>query len=81
MRFRRGDDIEEHRGGIFPAGTIHHAFGTCRRGFANQEKALGWLHTPNQSLAGRTPLEAAATEDGFQEADDVLTRIESGVLG
>ena len=49
--------------------------------FANQEKALSWLRTPNPSLAGRTPLEAAATEEGFQEADDVLTRIEYGVLG
>ena len=49
--------------------------------FASQEKALGWLQTPNPSLSGRTPLEAAATEEGFQEADEVLTRIEYGVLG
>jgi putative toxin-antitoxin system antitoxin component (TIGR02293 family) len=49
--------------------------------FANQEKALDWLQSPNPSLNGRTPLEATATEEGFQEADDVLTRIETGVLG
>ena len=49
--------------------------------FANQQKALAWLQTPNPSLNGRTPLEATATEEGFQEADDVLTRIEYGVLG
>ena len=49
--------------------------------FANQDKALSWLQTPNPSLSGRTPLEAAATEEGFQEAEEVLTRIESGVLG
>jgi uncharacterized protein (DUF2384 family) len=49
--------------------------------FANHEKALGWLQTSNPSLAGRTPLEAAATEEGFQEAEEVLTRIECGVLG
>ena len=49
--------------------------------FANQKKALAWLHTPNPSLKGRTPLEATATEEGFQEADEVLTRIEYGVLG
>jgi putative toxin-antitoxin system antitoxin component (TIGR02293 family) len=49
--------------------------------FANQNKALAWLHSPNPSLNGRTPLEATATEEGFQEADDVLTRIEFGVLG
>ena len=49
--------------------------------FANQEKALLWLQSPNPSLQGRTPLEAAATEDGFAAADEVLTRIEFGVLG
>ena len=49
--------------------------------FANHQKALGWLQTPNPSLSGRTPLEASATEAGFQEADEVLTRIEFGVLG
>jgi putative toxin-antitoxin system antitoxin component (TIGR02293 family) len=49
--------------------------------FANQEKALHWLRAPNPSLAGRTPLEAVETEDGYQEAEDILTRIEHGVLG
>ena len=49
--------------------------------FANQQKALPWLHTSNPSLNGRTPLEATATEEGFQEADAVLTRIEFGVIG
>ncbi len=49
--------------------------------FANREKALVWLQTPNPSLNGRTPLEATASEEGFQEAYEVLTRIEFGVLG
>jgi len=49
--------------------------------FASHEKALEWLQTPNPSLQGRTPLEAATTQEGFEEADDILTRIERGVLG
>jgi uncharacterized protein (DUF2384 family) len=49
--------------------------------FANHQKALGWLQTPNPSLQGRTPLEAAGTDEGFHEADAILTRIECGVLG
>ena len=49
--------------------------------FANHRKALGWLQTPNPSLQGRTPLEAAGTEEGFEQAEDILTRIECGVLG
>jgi putative toxin-antitoxin system antitoxin component (TIGR02293 family) len=49
--------------------------------FANREKALAWLETPNSSLQGRSPIEAASTEEGFEQADEILTRIEHGVLG
>ncbi|MGH9611403.1 MAG: antitoxin Xre/MbcA/ParS toxin-binding domain-containing protein [Bryobacteraceae bacterium] len=49
--------------------------------FANQEKALHWLRSPNPSLEGRTPLQSAATDEGYQEVEDILTRIEHGVLG
>lgn len=53
--------------------------------FSNQEKALHWLSSPNPSLNGLTPLEAAGTDKGYEEVEDVLTRIdtriEHGVLG
>ncbi len=49
--------------------------------FANHEKAMGWLQAPNPSLQGRTPIEAANSEEGFTQADEILTRIEHGVLG
>ena len=49
--------------------------------FANRDKALAWLETPNPSLQGRSPIEAANTEEGFGQADEILTRIEHGVLG
>ena len=49
--------------------------------FANREKALAWLETPNPSLQGRSPIEAANTEEGFEQADEILTRIEHGVIG
>lgn len=49
--------------------------------FANRDKALAWLETSNPSLQGRTPIEAASTEEGFHQADEILTRIEHGVLG
>jgi putative toxin-antitoxin system antitoxin component (TIGR02293 family) len=49
--------------------------------FANREKALAWLETPNPSLQGKSPIEAASTEEGFEQADEILTRIEHGVLG
>jgi uncharacterized protein (DUF2384 family) len=43
--------------------------------FANQEKAIHWLRSPNPSL------EAAQTDQGYQEVEDVLVRIEHGVFG
>ncbi len=49
--------------------------------FANQEKAILWLRSPNPSLEGKTPLEAARTDEGYREVEDVLLRIEHGVLG
>ena len=49
--------------------------------FANQEKAIHWLRSPNPSLEGKTPLEAAQTDQGYQKVEDVLVRIEHGVLG
>ena len=49
--------------------------------FANCEKALEWLETPNPSLRGRTPIEASKTEEGLEQATGILTRIEDGVLG
>jgi len=49
--------------------------------FANQGKAVHWLSSPNPSLNGLTPLEAAETDKGYQEVEDILTRIEHGVLG
>jgi putative toxin-antitoxin system antitoxin component (TIGR02293 family) len=49
--------------------------------FANQEKAIHWLRSPNPSLEGKTPPEAAQTDQGYQEVEDVLVRIEQGVLG
>jgi len=49
--------------------------------FANQEKALHWLQAANPSLGGKTPLEAAQTEQGYRAVEDILMRIKHGVLG
>jgi uncharacterized protein (DUF2384 family) len=39
--------------------------------FANQEKAIHWLRSANPSLEGKTPLEAAQTDRGYQEVEDI----------
>jgi putative toxin-antitoxin system antitoxin component (TIGR02293 family) len=56
---------------------------TARAGevFANRDKALEWLQTPSPALRGATPLRAIETESGCREVEDILGRIEYGVLG
>ena len=49
--------------------------------FANRDKALEWLQTPSPALFGATPLDAIGTESGYREVEDILGRIEYGVLG
>lgn len=49
--------------------------------FANREKAFVWLETAHPSLQGQSPIEASDTDDGLEQADAILTRIEQGVLG
>ena len=49
--------------------------------FANREKALHSLQSPNPSLEGKTPLEAAKTEQGYKAVEDILGRIEYVVFG
>jgi uncharacterized protein (DUF2384 family) len=48
---------------------------------ANREKAIAWLATPNPCLQGKSPMEAAQTEESFEYADEILTRVEHRVLG
>jgi putative toxin-antitoxin system antitoxin component (TIGR02293 family) len=56
---------------------------TARAGqvFANRQKALRWLHSPNPALGGLSPLQSAETPDGWREVEDILGRIEYGIIG
>jgi putative toxin-antitoxin system antitoxin component (TIGR02293 family) len=49
--------------------------------FANQEKALHWLRSPNPSLEGESQLGAAQTDQGYRDVEDLLIRIEHGIIG
>jgi putative toxin-antitoxin system antitoxin component (TIGR02293 family) len=46
----------------------------------DEEMARQWLHRPQRGLGGRTPVEVIQTEAGAQEVEDLLVRIEYGVL-
>lgn len=46
--------------------------------FGNKAKADGWLNQPKAFLSGRTPLQAAHTEAGYELAHAELERINHG---
>jgi uncharacterized protein (DUF2384 family) len=45
-----------------PLGRLMSISVRAREVLANQEKAIHWLRSPNPSLEGKTPLEAAPTD-------------------
>lgn len=47
--------------------------------FKSRPKAIEWMHTPLQALAGASPLEKLGTEIGAQRVHEVLSAIEHGV--
>lgn len=49
--------------------------------FGTDEKAAAWLHRPVRALANKTPLELLQTDLGAKRVEDVLGRIEHGVIG
>lgn len=46
----------------------------------SEGSAREWLNRPLQELAGRTPLQMAATEPGAREVERVLGRLEHGIF-
>ena len=45
----------------------------------NEEKAVGWLLTPNRALGGERPLDQLDTDLGARAVEDILGRIAYGV--
>lgn len=48
--------------------------------FENEEAARTWLKAPQFGLSGAIPLDYAVTEAGAREVEDLLRRIDYGVL-
>lgn len=44
----------------------------------DDDKALGWLASPQPGLGGRRPADLAHTETGMREIENLLLRIEHG---
>lgn len=48
--------------------------------FGAEDKAATWLHRPNRTLGLATPLDLLSTDIGAKQVEDLLGRIEHGVI-
>ena len=55
-------------------------YARAREVFEDAASAREWLHTPQIGLKERVPLDLLVTEAGARAVEDLLTRIEHGVL-
>lgn len=55
-------------------------FALARDVLEDDERAREWLQSPQIGLNNRTPLEVMLTEAGTREVEDLLGRIEYGVI-
>ncbi len=46
----------------------------------NTEAGLTWFQSSNRALGGQSPLQAAATETGTREVENLIGRLEHGVF-
>lgn len=53
-----------------------HAFAV----FGGEERAAAWLARPNRALGGESPLHLLDTDLGARQVEDVLGRVEHGVV-
>ena len=47
----------------------------------SEAKVVAWLRRPNRALGGETPIEMLDTDVGSRQVEDVLGRLEHGVIG
>ena len=53
----------------------------ANRVFEDQNESADWIQTPNASLGKQQPLTLLDTDIGVQQVDQVLGRIEHGIVG
>jgi putative toxin-antitoxin system antitoxin component (TIGR02293 family) len=62
------------------AARISYVTARSQRAFAGRAGYSGeWLCTPSPALEGQTPLEALASDWGFEAVKELLTKIEHGI--
>jgi putative toxin-antitoxin system antitoxin component (TIGR02293 family) len=61
--------------GLIPQELMAHA----RETFGDGQKAKSWLATPNRALGNRRPIDLIGSEQGCQQVDEILGRIDHGI--
>ena len=59
---------------------VANIFSFAKKVFESEQAALEWLHNEQVGLGGRVPFEMIITEAGTREVEDLLGRIEYGVI-
>lgn len=59
---------------------LAHIFSFAKEVLEGEKPALDWLHHPQVGLGGRIPLDLIRTEAGSREVEDLLGRMEYGVI-
>jgi putative toxin-antitoxin system antitoxin component (TIGR02293 family) len=49
--------------------------------FGGEDKAAMWLRRPNRALNGEPPIHLLDTDVGARQVEDILGRIEHGIIG
>jgi len=49
--------------------------------FGTEERATTWLQRPNRALGGELPIRLLDTDVGARQVEDILGRIEHGIVG
>jgi putative toxin-antitoxin system antitoxin component (TIGR02293 family) len=55
-------------------------YDTAKRLFVTHENTRQWLNSELPALGGRTPFDFARTEQGAREVEDLVGRIEDGII-
>ncbi|HUG09499.1 MAG TPA: antitoxin Xre/MbcA/ParS toxin-binding domain-containing protein [Opitutaceae bacterium] len=62
------------------AARLMRVYDRAKQLFVTDENTRGWFHAKILALGGKTPLEYAQTEPGAREVENVIGRIEHGIV-
>ncbi len=62
------------------AARLMRVYDRAKQLFVTDENTLGWFHAKILALGGKTPLEYAQTEPGAREVENIIGRIEHGIV-